>query len=133
MRQEHVAIVSRIVARQLRRGVKQIESRFSVHKRPPFDRVSVGDRLHFKVSGGGVIGSAVVTRVRQFAELSPRRVLTLRRRFNAAIGASGRYWQVRRHCLYGVLIWFAPLTPPARPVHVARQYGSGWLVLPKGR
>lgn len=129
MRCVHVAIVSRAAAGQLLSGMKQVESRFYTRKRPPFGRIRSGDTVHFKVSGGSVIGSATVTRVRQFESLTPARVALLRRRYNQAVRAPARYWSARRRCRYGLLIWITPLFPPPPRIQVPRQYGNGWLTL----
>ena len=125
----HVAIVDRTAAGHLLGGTKRVESRFSQRKRPPFGRVHAGDTVYFKLSGGGLIGSARVTQVRQFQNLVPRDVCQLRREHNGDVRAPARYWNERRHCAYGLLIWITPLSPPPVGMRVPRQYGSAWLVL----
>lgn len=124
----HVAIVQRSVVRPLLEGSKRIESRFSQSRRPPFGCVSPGDVVHFKLSGGGLIGTASVTHVREFACLQPTLVWRLWQRYRGAIQAPASYWRRRLACRYGLLIWITPLGPPPR-VSVPRQFGSGWVVL----
>ena len=132
MRSVHVAIVNRVAARQLLSGVKHVESRFYRRKRPPFGRIHTDDTVHFKLSGGSVIGSATVTRVRQFENLTPARLALLRRRYNQAVCAPAGYWHARRRCRYGLLIWISPLQPPAAGIRPPRQYGNAWLTLTAG-
>lgn len=128
---EHVAIVDRLTVRHLLVGHKRIESRFLATKRPPYDRVKSGDRVYFKLAGGSVIGSSTVTRVRQYADLTPAAIIRLRRRYNHLINAEPSYWQARLRCRYGLLLWITAPIRPATAMHVPRQYGNGWLVLPE--
>ncbi len=132
MRLIHVAVVDRGTAGRLLRGFKRVESRFYCTRRVPFGRIRVGDTIHFKLSGGAIIGCAGVTRVRQFADLDRDAISRLRRRYNRAICAPARYWAHRRRSRYGLLIWITRLCPPLRPVEVPRQYGNGWVVLRGG-
>lgn len=125
---EHIAIVSTAVALALQSGSKRIESRLTRTRRAPFGRIAPGDRIHFKLSGGPLIGSARVRRVGQWSGLTPARIRTLRRTFGAAVAAPPGYWRVRRGCRFGVLLWIGPMRAAPR-MDVPRQFGSGWIVL----
>lgn len=125
----HIAIVSPSAARLIASGVKRVESRLSCHRRPPFDAVGAGDMVAFKISGGEIIGHALVSRVRQFACLSPLGIELLRRRYGRLVGAPVSYWRERRDCRYAVLIWFDCLKTGPKPMRVPRQYGGGWVVV----
>jgi len=125
----HVAIIEARFAEPLLCGRKLIESRFARRRRPPFGRVLPGDQIYFKASGGEIIGRSLVTRVREFDDLTPPKVDALRRRYNRAILAPRPYWQARRDCRYGILIWLAEFTRDTVSPEIPRQYGSGWLSL----
>ncbi len=74
---DHVAIMSRsfgdLIAKILSRE-KKIESRWSINKIAPWDRVKRGDRVYFKNSGKLVTAVAEVTKVLQFENLNPIKV-----------------------------------------------------------
>ena len=125
----HVAIVRPAVARALLRGVKRIETRFYHQRRPPWGRISPGDMIHFKLSGGDFIGSTQVVFVKEVAFLTPGAIDRLRRTYGRAIHAPVAYWSGRRTARYGVLIGLGLLSTPPRSVAIPRQYGCGWLVL----
>jgi ASC-1-like (ASCH) protein len=125
----HVAIIDTGMVPGLLDGRKRVESRFARQRRLPYGCVSPGDQIHFKVSGANIIGHAPVTGVREFDDLTPAAVESLRRQYNCAILAPRTYWQARRHCRYGVLIWLGRLTSCTPPLVVPRQYGNGWMVL----
>jgi ASC-1-like (ASCH) protein len=125
----HLAILRRDVVAALLSGRKRIETRFYRHRCLPLGRIRPGDVVHFKVSGGGVIGSARVTFVREFSALTPAAVDRLRRLYQDQVCAPAQYWTARRRCRYGVLIGIGPVRGPARRFPVPRQYGGGWVVL----
>lgn len=125
----HLAILRRDLAGALLSGRKRIETRFYRHRRLPLGRIHAGDIVHFKVSGGEVVGSARVAFVREFMSLTPTRVDRLRRLFQDQVCAPARYWAARRRCRYGVLIGIGPVGAPALRFPVPRQYGGGWVVL----
>jgi hypothetical protein len=125
----HVAIVRPGVALALLRGVKRIETRFYRQRRPPWGRISPGDLVHFKLSGGAFIGSTQVLFVKEVASLTPRAIARLRRTYGRAIHASAAYWSGRRTARYGVLTGLGLLSASPRSIAIPRQYGSGWLVL----
>lgn len=128
----HVAIIHQRVADALVAGRKRVETRFFQRRRSPIGRVRPGDTVHFKVSGGPVVGSAQVIYIKEFKTLTPTAIDRLRRALQSRVCAPPRYWVERRQCRYGILIGLGPLAAPAEELVVPRQYGAGWLVLPCG-
>lgn len=125
----HVALVDRHMRAELLAGRKRIESRLSRTCRPPFGCVRTGDTLCFKQVGGGWIGSARVTAVREYAGLSPRGVGALARQYGPAVRAPAEYWLARRNCRYAVLMRITRLAASGVRLRVPRQYGGAWVVL----
>jgi len=58
-------------------GQKKIESRWYLSKHKPWNGVKEGETVYFKDSGGPVRIKAEVSRVMQFADLTPKRVKEL--------------------------------------------------------
>jgi hypothetical protein len=133
MVREHVAIVSAWAATALAQGVKRIETRFYRHRRAPYALIRAGDTVHFKLTGGFLVGSAHVVAVDQLSSLTPTRIDALRRRYGDVICAPPVYWSARRRCRYGVLIWLGTLGPSPSRLLVPRQYGGAWVVLRRKR
>jgi hypothetical protein len=125
----HVAIVNHRVAGALLAGAKSIESRFSRCRRAPIDCVTPGDIIHFKLSGGGFIGTCRAAHVQQYTTLTPGQLAALRRQHNHAICASAGYWRAHLACRFGLLIWLRPLCPPPPGLRIGRQFGNAWIVL----
>jgi hypothetical protein len=130
MPRQHVAIIDAHAAEALLAGRKRVETRFSRTRRAPFGRANRHDIIHFKVSGGAIIGTCSVTRVRTLADLTPSRITALRRELDRAVAAPYAYWAARRHCRYATLLWLSPLAAPPPGLRIPRQYGTAWFTLP---
>jgi ASC-1-like (ASCH) protein len=128
-RRTHVAIVCPEIVPALLRGEKRIETRFYRSRRSPFGRIAVGDVVHFKRTGGGLVGSTEVTSVKEVGNLTARRLDQLQRRYSRRVQAPATYWAQKRRCRYGVLIGLGSLVRPPPDLAVPRQFGTGWLVL----
>jgi len=129
----HVAIVDRHLAQALLNGTKRVETRFyRRRRRVPMGEVSVGDVVHFKLSGGGLLCSTQVSNVQYLNDLTPARLWRLWRRLRRWVAAPESYWWRCRAARYGVLIWFGRVTAPPAGLRVPRQYGNGWVVLGRG-
>ncbi|TWT42014.1 hypothetical protein RAS1_31410 [Phycisphaerae bacterium RAS1] len=84
----------------------------------------------FKLSGGPLVASARVARVREYHALSPARVATLQRTYGARVCAPAQYWRQRRRCRYAVVLWLedvARLTAATATPRVPRQFGTAWI------
>ena len=125
----HAAIIDTRLTSGLLEGRKRVETRFGRHRRPPFGRVSRGDEIYFKASGGPIIGRAYVLRIQQYDDLTRGAIRAIRRKHGHLILATSDYWRARRDCRFGVLIWLGAFSPRGCPQEIPRQYGAGWVVL----
>lgn len=73
---EHVAIMKKSwgLTEKILRGEKTIESRWYKCKCKPWNAIVSGDTVYFKNAGESVTMKAQVSKVVQFADLSPKRV-----------------------------------------------------------
>ena len=85
-------------------GRKTVESRFGVHRCAPFDRVSAGDVILLKRSGGPVVGVAFAGKARYF-ELDADKLEDIRERYAARIYAEDdEFWEARAEKRFATLI-----------------------------
>ena len=113
MARSHIAIVDDRFVAPLLKGVKRIETRFSRTRRVPFGSIFAGDIIHFKVSGGDIIGHCRALSVIEYDRLTPAKIDAIRRQHNHAIQAPRDYWHNRSKCLFGVLIRLGAVSTPA--------------------
>lgn len=103
----HVAIIHQSLLADLLAGRKSIESRFSRARRTPFGEVRVGERVYFKVAGGGYGATALVSHVESFERLRTSDVSAIRRLYNDRIRATPEYWQRKLASRFATLIWLS--------------------------
>jgi hypothetical protein len=85
-------------------GRKTIESRFGVHRRPPYLSVSDGDVIMLKRSGGPVVGLARAKSA-DFYQLSTAVLADLRRKFAYRLFAlDDEFWDARAGKQFATLI-----------------------------
>lgn len=131
----HVAIMKpqwRFIEKMLA-GTKTIETRWYVHKRPPWGRVGVGDVIYFKNAGQPVSARAVVRRVAEYDNLTPALVAELLARHERDIGIPPKdllaFYQHVRQKRYALFIWLDAVEPVAPFAITKRGFGAmaAWL------
>ena len=125
----HLAILKPGYIRDILAGTKTVESRLTKTMQPPHGKVTAGERLFLKASGGPFMATAVAGRVETFADLTPAEVKRLRKDFGKLIGGDDAYWEMKRNSKYATLIWLDRVEPidvgPAYKV----AYMKAWYVL----
>jgi len=89
---EHLAIMKKAwgFVDKILRGEKKIESRWYAVKYKPWDSIKEGETVYFKDSGGPVRLRAEVSRVMQFADLTPEKVREILNRYGKDDGLEGK-------------------------------------------
>jgi hypothetical protein len=109
-------------------GRKTIESRFGVQRCAPHGRVSAGDLLLLKASGGPVVG---ICRIEEtwFFDLRVTTLSSLRDRFARPLCAEdGAFWQARSHATLATLMRLKNVRPLS-PIPVEKRDRRGWVTL----
>jgi len=130
--ERHVAVLRRRYLDALLAGEKRVESRLSLARVAPFERVRAGDLVYLKAPGAPVEAVAAVEAARFYEIDGPAGVAALRDRFNHLIGAPPDYWRAKRLARYATLLWLdppRPLEPRDAPPAVPPLFGRGWLAL----
>jgi hypothetical protein len=112
-------------------GEKTIESRFLRVRAAPFDRVTPGDLLLLKQVGGPIVAEAAAAAVRQFAHLTPARVLELTDAFRDELRLDADFTAHAQAARYAVLVWLADVRRLTLPRPYAKRDRRGWVVLPE--
>ena len=124
---KHIVILKTKYFNMIQSGEKTIESRFSIHKIAPFEKVTVGDLLLIKETGKDVTMTAKVARVEYFF-LTPQKVEEIRIKYGKQIGTDkAEDWVLTAKKNYGTLIWVTEVKKVA-PIPVPRSNGAGWII-----
>ncbi len=125
---QHIAILKQPFFNMVLSGEKTIESRWSMNKIPPYDKVSVGDKILLKESGKDVTAIATVKDVKYY-QLSPELVEEIRLKYGKQIGTDKfKDWKSTMKKRYCTLIWLCNVKE-IEPIKVKRSNGAGWLIL----
>ena len=128
----HVAVLWREYIEAMLCGRKTIESRLSVTRCAPFDRVAIGDVIYVRERGGQYRARARVAEVRFLSDLTPTRVAQLRSEFNGQIGGTSTYWRRKRSARYATLIWLEGVEPVHTGPVTKPMYGRAWVTIARG-
>lgn len=101
----HVALVKKRCLDAILSGDKQVESRLTVARKPPFAVVQPGHVVYFKQSGGPFRARAVVERVEFFESLTPGAVRGLAERFEPVVLGGPEYWNAKERARYASFVW----------------------------
>lgn len=109
-------------------GSKTVESRFSVNATSPYGRVTAGDLLLLKRSGGPIVGVSRAADVWQY-ELNRHAWQQIKRQFSQALRLDGSDFLERKaNASFATLILLDHVRPIA-PVLCEKRDRRGWVVL----
>lgn len=98
---------------------KQIESRWLVNKSAPWGKVSKGETIYFKDSGGPIKVKAKVNEIKEFEREDFEKPIEIMNKYLDA----NKWAKGKRYC---VLIWLGRPTY-VNPFRIAKQSRAGWL------
>ena len=125
---KHIAIFRQPFFDMILRGSKTIESRWSLKKIAPYQKVKKGDVILLKQSGKMVTATAKVKDVKYF-ELTPSIADYINEQWGKQIGIEYfDNWEAFRRKKYCTLIWLEEVKC-VEPFEVKKSNGSGWLVV----
>jgi hypothetical protein len=126
----HLAIFSEPFLSLLLSGKKTIESRFSINKLSPFQKVTKGDIVFAKKTGGEVCGFFLVGETKYFAQPTQKKLTELKQLYSDGICANevSNFWIERRNARFISLldVKYASYTPPIR---IDKRDRTAWVVL----
>jgi hypothetical protein len=109
-------------------GRKTVESRFGVHRIPPYGQAAAGDIILLKRSGGPIVGVCRVTDV-WYYNLDPASWNVLREEFTEALCAHDpEFWKQRERASFATLMRIGSVKP-IQPLIFPKNDRRGWVVL----
>jgi ASC-1-like (ASCH) protein len=128
MANSHLVILKKLYLDAILEGRKRIELRLYKAKGHGFGRVFTGDKLFLKLSSGPVCATATVAAVKHFRNLTPEKILALKRLHNHNIGGGDEYWREKMDSTCGFLVWLKEIRT-IEPVLISKKDWRAWVVL----
>lgn len=120
----HIAIMHQPFLRYVFEGQKTVESRFSLHKIAPYQKVQTGDVVFMKA--GPVVGCFTVAWVKYF-DLGEYPIEEIEKQYGDGICGDAEFWKVKSNKRYATLIGISDvqqLTPRQFEKHDRRAWVS---------
>lgn len=124
---KHIVILKKWALEKIISLDKIIESRWSINKTTPYQKLKNGDLLYLKETGKEVTHTAVVKDVKYY-KLSDDLIKELLFLYGKDIGVDQSYYLKVKNKKYCTLIWLGEIKN-IEPFKVKKSYGSGWLVI----
>lgn len=122
---KHLVILKQPYFDMLLSGEKTVESRWSMHKIAPYNKVSVGDVLYLKETGKNVKYKCLVSDVK-FFELDKEKVDFIKEKYNKYIRIKDFSECYKKN--YCTLIWVSNIET-IKEMKVKRSNGAGWIIM----
>ena len=122
----HLAIMVEPYRSLLLEGEKTMESRFSQKMIHPFHRVSKGDIIILKKSGGDIVGVFEAKDVHYFELKSEQDVEAIKNEYNQQICCPDEFWDSKMNSRYATLIDVGHLMKLA-PIRVSFPNRRSWI------
>jgi hypothetical protein len=129
----HLAVFTEPYLTLLVEGTKTVESRFSQSKVTPFEKVSEGDLILVKESGGYVKGFFIAGEVKFFTHLSADRLKEIQIKYGQRIGSEhdSNFWSSRANANFATLIEVTHFRQ-LNPFKIDKNDQLGWVTLKLG-
>jgi hypothetical protein len=97
----HIVVMSEPFLSYVFEGTKTVESRFSLHKIAPYQKVQLGDRVLMKA--GLIVGCFTIDWVKEY-DLTAYPIEAIRQEYGAAICGTPEFWKKKSNKRYATLM-----------------------------
>lgn len=109
-------------------GRKTIESRFSKNRIAPYNKISKGDIVIVKKSGGDIVAYFTVKEA-MFFDLSTTLIEEIKLKYNNELCVGEEFWSLKKDSNYATLIFIDELTRLPQPFHINKKGMQTWIKL----
>jgi len=129
----HLAVFTEPFLTLVIKGEKSIESRFSKSRISPFGKVSKGDVVVVKESGGYVTAVFVVGDVKYYTFLNPERIAEIESNYGQFIGTrhDNHFWETRSSAHFATIMEIRSLRR-LNPFQIGKNDRTGWSTIKLG-
>lgn len=124
-KQIHVAVMHESFLTSVFEGKKTIESRFSLHKIPPYEKVQPGDMIFMKA--GPIVGYFTATWVEYF-DLQQYPIKDIQQQYGEAICEDDEFWKAKTTKRYVTLIGISDVHK-TQPTIIEKRDRRAWITI----
>lgn len=106
---------------------KTIESRWSINKIAPYNKIKKGDRIFLKLTSKPILGEAYVDKVIFFDNLCPSEVKEIMEKYKEGLQLNDSYYDVKQKSRYATLIWLTDIIKYDEPIAIQKNNQLSWI------
>lgn len=127
---DHIVELKRDQITMILRGQKSIEPKFMKEEEPPYNSVTEDDTIYFQVKDGFAVAKANVSKVENYCNLTPDKVINLIEENKAELCPNDRLVEKACKSKYGTFVWLNQLQE-IRPFRVKKSNdtSTNWLIV----
>jgi ASC-1-like (ASCH) protein len=127
---DHIVELRRDQITMILRGQKSIEPKFMKEDKPPYNAVSEDDTIYFQLKDGYAVAKANVSKVENFDNLTPDKVVSLIEENKEALCPNERLVEKACKSSYGTFVWLNQLQE-IRPFRVKKKQDedTNWMIV----
>ena len=126
---KHLAIFDKAAAEAIFSGKKKVDGRFSQIKIAPFGKVSAGDTVYIKISGGKIVGQFTVDRVFYFDRPTAAELAGLVRKYTSALALAKTFWLDHEKVNYVTLMFIGVVSKFIIAPEIVKHDLRPWMLL----
>lgn len=125
----HLAILYKDYLDLILEGKKTIEARFSKVKCPPYGKVSIGDKILLKETGGLIRGEAIVVDVKYYSNLTPETIIKIINKYKDEVMIKDDFLNSKIGSKYLTLIFLSKVKKYTQEIPFIKKDRRAWIVL----
>lgn len=125
----HLGIFDKAACDAVFGGKKKVDGRFSQIRIAPFGKVSAGDTVYVKISGGKIVGQFTVDRVFYFDHPTDTELAGLVRKYASALALPKTFWLDHEKVCYATLMFIGVVSKFIIAPEIAKRDLRPWMVL----
>ena len=126
---KHLAIFDKDLVEAIFSGAKKVDGRFSKIRVVPFGRISKGDIVWMKISGGKIVGYFKVSKVISFEHLTTKDLQLIKDVWGKDLYLSEKFWREREKVNFATLIFIDSVGKFLVPPKFVKKDLRPWVVL----
>lgn len=125
----HLAILYKDYLNLIMEGKKTIEARLSKVKCPPYESVSIGDKIFLKETGGPIKGEVIVRDVKYYSNLTPERLVEIINKYKKGLMINDNFLTAKIGSKYLTLIFLSEVKKYMKKIPFNKKDRRAWVLL----
>lgn len=124
---DHLAIFQEPYLSLIFSHKKTIESRWSLNRIAPFQKIKENDRILLKLTGKPIYGEAYVDKCLFFDHLTPSEIKKIMMDYKQELQINDAYYELKKDSRFVSLIWLKNIVKYHHPISIQKRNQLSWI------